>query len=86
MWYVAYSLHVFCIFLASINVSCFNDHVQVGFDELGGTDDFSTEDLEERLAKAQVIFYEGESSSFKSSKPQTRNVRHGSNSHDSDSE
>lgn len=57
----------------------------MGFNELGGTDDFSTEELEERLAKAQVIFFEGESS-LKPSKQQTRNVRHGSNSHDSDSE
>jgi len=35
----------------------------VGFDELSGTNEFRKE-LEERLAKAQVIFYEGESSSF----------------------
>ena len=55
----------------------------MGFDELGGTDEFNTEDLEERLAKAQVIFFEGESSlnSSKSS-AQTRSVRQ-SESHDS---
>ncbi|KAK6931401.1 hypothetical protein RJ641_003194 [Dillenia turbinata] len=28
----------------------------------GGTDEFSTVELEERLAKSQVVFYEGESS------------------------
>ncbi|CAH1423922.1 unnamed protein product [Lactuca virosa] len=58
----------------------------VGFDELGGSDDFSTEELEERLGKGEVIFFEGESSLKPSKKPQTRNVRHGSNSHHSDSD
>ncbi|CAN4114620.1 unnamed protein product [Withania somnifera] len=38
------------------------DNYVVGFDELGGTDEFSTEELEERLAKAEVIIFEGESS------------------------
>ncbi|KAL8188917.1 hypothetical protein R6Q57_029437 [Mikania cordata] len=71
--------------IALIKNAKVDDYV-VGFNELGGTDEFSTEELEERLAKAQVIFFEGESSSFRTSKPQTRNVRHGSNSHDSDSE
>ncbi|XP_076945536.1 thioredoxin domain-containing protein 9 homolog [Bidens hawaiensis] len=70
--------------IALIKNAKVDDYV-VGFDELGGTDDFTTEELEERLAKAQVIFYEGESS-LKPSKPHTRNVRHGSNSHGSDSE
>ncbi|XP_071691691.1 thioredoxin domain-containing protein 9 homolog [Rutidosis leptorrhynchoides] len=70
--------------IALIKNAKVDDYV-VGFNELGGTDDFSTEELEERLAKAQVIFFEGESS-LKPSKTQTRNVRHGSNSHDSDSE
>ncbi|KAJ0744107.1 putative Thioredoxin domain-containing protein [Helianthus annuus] len=70
--------------IALIKNAKVDDYV-VGFNELGGTDDFSTEELEERLARAQVIYFEGESS-FKASKPQTRNVRHGSNSHDSDSE
>ncbi|KAJ6385639.1 hypothetical protein OIU77_028757 [Salix suchowensis] len=54
--------------------------ILVGFDELGGTDEFNTEDLEERLAKAQVIFFEGESS--KSSAQTRRSVRQ-SESHDS---
>ena len=30
-------------------------YTQVGFDELGGKDNFSTEDLEDRLAKSAVI-------------------------------
>ncbi|KAG6570879.1 Thioredoxin domain-containing protein 9-like protein, partial [Cucurbita argyrosperma subsp. sororia] len=47
--------------LALIKNAKVDDYV-VGFDELGGTDEFSTEELEERLAKCQVIFYEGESS------------------------
>ncbi|XP_071717289.1 thioredoxin domain-containing protein 9 homolog [Rutidosis leptorrhynchoides] len=70
--------------IALIKNAKVDDYV-VGFNELGGTDDFSTEELEERLARAQVIFFEGESS-LKPSKTQTRNVRHGSNSHHSDSE
>ncbi|XP_076916092.1 thioredoxin domain-containing protein 9 homolog [Bidens hawaiensis] len=70
--------------IALIKNAKVDDYV-VGFDELGGTDDFTTEELEERLAKAQVIFYEGESS-LKPSKSHTRNVRHGSNSHGFDSE
>ncbi|CAK7330043.1 unnamed protein product [Dovyalis caffra] len=69
--------------LALIKNAKVDDYV-VGFDELGGTDEFNTEDLEERLAKAQVIFYEGESSlnSSKSSAQTRRSVRQ-SESHDS---
>ncbi|KAI3431058.1 Thioredoxin domain-containing protein [Psidium guajava] len=59
----------------------------VGFDELGGTDEFSTEDLEERLAKSQVIFFEGESSLNSRSGAKTRrSVRQSSNADSSDSE
>lgn len=61
----------------------------MGFDELGGTDEFSTEELEERLAKAQVIFYEGESSSVNPSKSTARtrrSVRQSSTADSSDSE
>lgn len=59
----------------------------MGFDELGGRDDFSTEELEERLAKAQVVIHEGEYSMNPSkSKAPTRNVRQGSTSYSSDSE
>ncbi|KAG7025793.1 Thioredoxin domain-containing protein 9-like protein, partial [Cucurbita argyrosperma subsp. argyrosperma] len=43
--------------LALVKNAKVEDYV-VGFDELGGTDEFSTEELEERLAKCQVIFYE----------------------------
>ncbi|KAK8562854.1 hypothetical protein V6N13_018585 [Hibiscus sabdariffa] len=70
--------------LALIKNAKVDDYV-VGFDELGGTDEFSTEDLEDRLAKAQVIFSEGESSS----KPGTqtkRSVRQSHNPDSSDSE
>lgn len=45
--------------LALVKNAKVEDYV-VGFDELGGKDDFSTEDLEERIAKAQVIFLDGE--------------------------
>ncbi|KAF2320990.1 hypothetical protein GH714_032443 [Hevea brasiliensis] len=44
--------HVVCHFYRE-NWPC-----KVGFDELGGTDEFSTEDLEDRLAKAQVVSFE----------------------------
>ncbi|PKA45709.1 Thioredoxin domain-containing protein 9 like [Apostasia shenzhenica] len=47
--------------LALVKNAKVDDYV-VGFDELGGTDEFSTEELEERLAKAKVIYYEGEAS------------------------
>ncbi|KAJ0989015.1 hypothetical protein J5N97_007371 [Dioscorea zingiberensis] len=59
----------------------------VGFDELGGTDEFSTEELEERLSKSEVIFSEGEGSTnqFKSSTAK-RNVRQSESSNLSDSD
>ncbi|CAI9104324.1 OLC1v1002973C2 [Oldenlandia corymbosa var. corymbosa] len=72
--------------LALIKNAKVDDYV-VGFDELGGKDSFSTEELEERLAKAQVIIFEGESSLHSSrSKGQTRSVRQSSNPDSSDSE
>lgn len=72
--------------LALIKNAKVDDYV-VGFDELGGTDDFSTEILEERLAKAQVIFLEGESSLKPSnSNAKTRSVRQSTKSYNSDSE
>lgn len=72
--------------LALVKNAKVEDYV-VGFDELGGTDDFSTEELEERIAKAGVIIFEGESSGRTSkSKAPTKNVRHGSTSYSSDSE
>ncbi|XP_030553137.1 thioredoxin domain-containing protein 9 homolog [Rhodamnia argentea] len=72
--------------LALVKNAKVEDYV-VGFDELGGTDEFSTEDLEERLAKSQVIFFEGESSLNSRSGAQTRrSVRQSSNADSSDSE
>ncbi|KAH9695257.1 hypothetical protein WN943_024291 [Citrus x changshan-huyou] len=70
--------------LALIKNAKVDDYV-VGFDELGGTDEFSTEELEERLAKAQVIFLEGESS-VKSGAETRRSVRQSTNPDSSDSE
>ncbi|KAL7167927.1 hypothetical protein ACSBR2_038374 [Camellia fascicularis] len=64
------------------------DNYVVGFNELGETDEFNTEELEERLAKAQVIFSEGESSLNPSkSSAKSRSIRQSSNlqSLDSDS-
>ncbi|XP_022854514.1 thioredoxin domain-containing protein 9 homolog [Olea europaea var. sylvestris] len=70
--------------LALIKNAKVDDYV-VGFDELGGKDDFSTEELEERLAKSQVIVYEGESSLHASkSKGKTKSVRQSSYSSDSE--
>ncbi|KAM5549515.1 hypothetical protein ABKV19_000770 [Rosa sericea] len=69
--------------LALIKNAKVDDSV-VGFDELGGKDDFSTEELEERLARAQVIFFEGEASLKSSAK--TRSVRQSSKDDSSDSE
>jgi len=70
--------------LALIKNAKVDDYV-VGFDQLGGTDEFMTEELEERLAKAQVIFFEGEASlsTSKSSAQTKRSVRQSEN-HDSD--
>ncbi|KAL7168040.1 hypothetical protein ACSBR2_038473 [Camellia fascicularis] len=72
--------------LALIKSAKVDDYV-VGFNELGGTDEFTTEELEERLAKAQVVFFEGESSLNPSkSSAKSRSVRQSSNSHSSDSD
>ncbi|KAL0536625.1 hypothetical protein IC582_025583 [Cucumis melo] len=73
--------------LALIKNAKVDDYV-VGFDELGGTDEFSTEELEDRLAKCQVIFHEGESSinTSKSSAQTRRSVRQSTRSDSSDSE
>ncbi|KAG6593453.1 Thioredoxin domain-containing protein 9-like protein, partial [Cucurbita argyrosperma subsp. sororia] len=73
--------------LALVKNAKVEDYV-VGFDELGGTDEFSTEELEERLAKCQVIFYEGESSinASKSSAQTRRSVRQSARADSSDSE
>ncbi|XP_015866398.2 thioredoxin domain-containing protein 9 homolog [Ziziphus jujuba] len=71
--------------LALIKNAKVDDYV-VGFDQLGGTDEFSTEELEERLAKAQVIIFEGESSSLSKSSVHARSVRQSAKSDSSDSE
>ncbi|WOH13934.1 hypothetical protein DCAR_0933447 [Daucus carota subsp. sativus] len=72
--------------LALVKKAKVEDYV-VGFDELGGTDDFGTEELEDRLAKVQVIILEGESSLRPSkSSAKTRSVRQGTNPDSSDSE
>lgn len=73
--------------LALVKNAKVEDYV-VGFDELGGSDAFSTEELEERLAKSQVIFYEGEASSVHT-RPRgapKRSVRQSESSNLSDSD
>ncbi|KAE9611706.1 hypothetical protein Lal_00011738 [Lupinus albus] len=73
--------------LALIKNAKVDDYV-VGFDQLGGSDEFSTEELEERLAKAQVIVFEGESSlnHARSSTQTKRSVRQSTKADSSDSE
>eukprot|EP01018_Ginkgo_biloba_P018702 Gb_33552 [translate_table: standard] len=74
--------------LALIKNAKAEDYV-VGFNELGGTDEFTTEELEERLAKANVILYEGESSASRVKSKvasTTRSVRRGGVHDDSDSD
>ncbi|KAF3325815.1 thioredoxin domain-containing protein 9 [Carex littledalei] len=71
--------------LALVKNAKVDDYV-VGFDELGGTDDFTTEMLEERLAKAKVIFLEGEASRQANTSAVKRNVRQSESSNLSDSD
>ncbi|RWR81434.1 thioredoxin domain-containing protein 9 [Cinnamomum micranthum f. kanehirae] len=73
--------------LALIKNAKVDDYV-VGFDQLGGTDEFSTEELEERLAKSQVIIFEGESSinQSRSNASARRSVRQSADTNSSDSE
>ena len=44
----------------------------VGFDDLGGVDDFPTEMLEWRLGACEMIYFSGEKPSLGKSKPQPR--------------
>ncbi|CAO2187652.1 unnamed protein product [Urochloa humidicola] len=74
--------------LAIVKNGKVEDYV-VGFDELGGKDDFSTDDLEERLAKSQVISLDGEGSAFASKQAAAaskRSVRQSGTGDSSDSE
>ncbi|XP_020574340.1 thioredoxin domain-containing protein 9 homolog [Phalaenopsis equestris] len=72
--------------LALIKNAKVDDYV-VGFDELGGNDEFSTEELEERLAKSQVLFFEGEASSILNrSRASKRSIRQSESSNLSDSD
>lgn len=73
--------------LALVKNAKVEDYV-VGFDELGGKDDFSTEDLEERIAKAQVIFLDGEGPANPSKQTTTskRSVRQSDTGNSSDSD
>jgi hypothetical protein len=74
--------------LAIVKNAKVEDYV-VGFDELGGKDDFSTDDLEERLAKSQVIFLDGEGSAYaakQAAAASKRSVRQSDTGNSSDSE
>ncbi|KAL5701492.1 hypothetical protein ACHQM5_026820 [Ranunculus cassubicifolius] len=71
--------------LALVKNAKVEDYV-VGFDQLGGTDDFSTDELEERLAKSSLVILEGESSLNAKSRASTRSVRQSSRADSSDSD
>lgn len=59
--------------------------MQVGFDELGGTDEFSTEELEDRLAKSNVIEgVEGSARPRAAASQAKGSVRQGSSSYGED--
>ncbi|KMZ69026.1 putative Thioredoxin domain-containing protein [Zostera marina] len=60
--------------LALIRNAKVDDYI-LGFDELGGKDDFSTEELEERLAKSQVLILDGEPSLIKSESTSNKTKR-----------
>ncbi|XP_042458931.1 thioredoxin domain-containing protein 9 homolog [Zingiber officinale] len=72
--------------LALVKNAKVEDYV-VGFDDLGGTDGFSTEELEERLAKSQVIVLDGEGPSHPSKSSKTkRSIRQAETVDSSDSD
>lgn len=74
--------------LALIKNGKVDDYV-VGFNELGGTDEFSTEELEERLGKSKIIAFEGESSGGRlraKASSNKRSIRQGGNQDDSESD
>ncbi|TVU42170.1 hypothetical protein EJB05_08562, partial [Eragrostis curvula] len=73
--------------LAIVKNAKVEDYV-VGFDELGGKDDFSTEDLEERLARSEIIFLDGEgpSNPSKHAAATKRSVRQSDTGNSSDSD
>ncbi|XP_002960591.2 thioredoxin domain-containing protein 9 homolog [Selaginella moellendorffii] len=71
--------------LALIKKGKVDDYV-VGFDELGATDEFSTEELEERLARSSIVMADGQSSLDRSRETVRRNVRQSSRDSDSNSD
>eukprot|EP00250_Pteridium_aquilinum_P031029 c4277_g1_i1 orf=444-1079(-) len=70
--------------LALIKNTKVDDYV-VGFDELGGSDEFTTEELEERLAKSSMLTLDGEMSMQKA-KAKKSSVRRGGTDAGSDSD
>lgn len=70
--------------LALIRNTKVDDYV-VGFDELGGSDEFTTEELEERLAKSNMLTLDGEMS-MQRAKAKKSSVRRGGENAGSDSD
>lgn len=58
----------------------------VGFDELGGKDDFSTETLAERLAATDVIKHDGGAAGRQQQQAQRHTIRTGIYQRDSEDE
>ncbi|CAM6095694.1 unnamed protein product [Calypogeia fissa] len=65
--------------LALVKNGKVEDYV-VGFDELGGSDDFSTEELEDRLARPGVIIMDGEAKVLQQKTAPKRSSRQGGSS------
>ncbi|CAM6089279.1 unnamed protein product [Calypogeia fissa] len=65
--------------LALVKNGKVEDYV-VGFDELGGSDDFSTEELEDRLARPGVIIMDGEAKVLQQKTAPKRSARQGGSS------
>ncbi|MCO5563465.1 hypothetical protein L7F22_017107 [Adiantum nelumboides] len=70
--------------LALVKNTKVDDYV-VGFDELGKTDEFTTEELEERLAKSNMLILDGEMS-MQRVKAKKSSVRRGGEDAGSDSD
>lgn len=74
--------------MALIKNTKVNDYV-VGFYELGGTDGFAIEGLEERLAKSGIVTLDGESSGHRMKAkvaPSKKSIQQGNVDMGSDSE
>eukprot|EP00897_Mesotaenium_endlicherianum_P006622 jgi/Mesen1/5989/ME000304S05013 len=85
--FLAEKLKIFMLPTLALVINAKVEDYVVGLDDVGGVDDFETEALERRLAKAGVINQVGEGTRASGSSAQTRrSIRRGGNPDDSDSE